>query len=123
MSEEGEHDGDECTGDDAPPGSGQDGEQRPSRWARAGSPTQPRPMLASVMPSCVAAMVRSRWSTALARTPPARRRPVDQLLDAGSAHGDEGELGGDEEAVQHDQDRHGRQPRHVAPRHAALLGN
>jgi len=66
-------------------------------------------MLASVIPSWVAAIVRSRWVTAsrAALAPPAPL--VDELLDAGLADRDEGELGGHEEGVQGDQRGHGEQ--------------
>ena len=67
----------------------------------------PGAMLASVMPSCVAAMERSRC--VIADRPPwhAGTPLAHHLLDCGSAHRDKGELGGDEEAVEGDQRRDG----------------
>jgi hypothetical protein len=66
--------------------------------ARAGSPTQPRAMLARVMPSWVAAIDRSRFS---------------HLLDLGAADGDQGELGGHKEPVEGHQGRNREQAQNV----------
>ena len=71
--------------------------------ASAGSPTKPSPMLASVMPSCVAAIASSRLPIARADRARAAAPGLHPQLHLGAAHRDERELGRDEVGVEQDQ--------------------
>ena len=115
LAEDDVQEGDEQEGQDGGDGvrggavpAGRQAEQRLEQLARAGSATKPRPMLARVMPSCVAAMERSRWRRRLDAS--GALDPLgDHLLDARPPHRDQGELGGHEQAVEDHQGRDGEQ--------------
>ena len=80
-------------------------------------------MLARVMPSWVAAMERSRrvMAVSTARAPLTPWR--DHLLDARFPHRDQGELGGDEQAVEHDQGRDAQKAQQVPEPGLVCLSN
>ena len=73
--------------------------------ATAGSPIQPRPRLASVMPSCVAAIASSSRSTARHRGGGAALALAHPELELRAPHRDQRELGRDEVRVGEHQQR------------------
>ena len=74
------------------------------RSASAGSPRKPIPIEAIVIPSWQAERYSSIWSSWRRTRLAAPLALVGELLDLAAAGADERELGGDEEAVERDQD-------------------
>ena len=89
--------------------------------AIAGSPRKPMPSEVIVMPSWHADRYSSMCSICL-RTSAAPRRPSStQLLDAPLRRAHEGELGGDEQAVQRDQNGYAEQEQQLGHRRPGFI--